>query len=57
MQLLLSGGTGFFGKALLRFWASPENAALRPARAFIISRDPSKFLRQYPEFEALTWIE
>lgn len=54
---LVSGGTGFFGKALLRFWARPENAALRPARAFIISRDPSKFLRQHPEFKALTWIE
>lgn len=57
MQLLLSGGTGFFGKALLRFWARPENAALRPARAVIVSRDPSRLLQQYPQFEALKWIE
>ena len=57
MQLLISGGTGFFGKALLRFWVRPENAALRPARAFIISRYPPRFLQQHPEFESLTWIE
>jgi len=57
MRVFLSGGTGFFGKALLRLWASPEYAALKPARAYIISRDPSRFLRQCPEFEAFTWIE
>jgi UDP-glucuronate decarboxylase len=57
MQLLLSGGTGFFGKALLRFWTSPENAALRPDRAFIVSRSPARFLRAHPEFESLHWIE
>lgn len=57
MRALVSGGTGFFGKALLRFYARPENATLRPARAFIISRDSSRFLQQHPEFKALTWIE
>ena len=57
MRLLLSGGTGFFGKALLRFWSKPENAEHRPTHVTIVSRNPPRFLQLNPEFAALSWIE
>jgi UDP-glucuronate decarboxylase len=54
--LLVSGGTGFFGKALLRFWLSPKGKALRPSSAIILSRSPDRFLQAYPEFLDENWI-
>jgi dTDP-glucose 4,6-dehydratase len=54
--LLISGGTGFFGKALLRFWLSPKGEAHRPSSAIILSRSPDRFLETYPEFLEANWI-
>ena len=44
MNLFLTGGTGFFGKALLRHWKST-----RPSfnKIFILSRNPESFLKAY----------
>lgn len=52
MALLLTGGTGFFGKALLRHW----QAALAPPRVTVLSRKPESFLARHPEFAALPWL-
>jgi len=52
MKLLLTGGTGFFGKALLRHW----QAAPASLRVTALSRDPEAFLTCHPEFAALPWL-
>jgi len=48
MHLLLTGGTGFFGKALLRHL----QAAFIPtdASVVVLSRNPAPFLAAFPEF-------
>ena len=48
MQLLLTGGTGFFGKALLRHLLANSLAA--DTSVVVLSRNPSSFLAAYPEF-------
>ena len=52
MNMLLTGGTGFFGKALLRHW---QAAPVAP-RVTVLSRDPEGFLASHPEFAALPWL-
>lgn len=52
MKLLLTGGTGFFGKALLRHW----QAASAAPHVTVLSRDPAGFLAQHPEFAGLPWL-
>jgi len=44
MNLFITGGTGFFGKALLRHWNST-----RPSfkKIFILSRNPESFLKEH----------
>lgn len=44
MKLLLTGGTGFFGKALLRYWQQQPAADV-----CILSRDPERFRAAYPD--------
>ena len=53
MNLLLTGGTGFFGKALLRHWQAAPTAP----RVTVLSRNPEGFLAQHPEFAALPWLD
>ena len=50
MKLFLTGGTGFFGKALLRHHLSSADH-LAPQIA-ILSRHPEQFLAAYPEFSS-----
>lgn len=45
---LLTGGTGFFGKALLRLYLSFKNTAV--SQIAVLSRNPEQFLAEYPEF-------
>jgi len=48
VKLFLTGGTGFFGKALLRHHLSlGKSAALQLS---VLSRNPQQFLAEYPEF-------
>lgn len=55
MNVLLTGGTGFFGKALLRRWlaASVDNQV---PSVMVLSRDPEGFLTRYPEFAHRPWL-
>lgn len=49
-KIFLTGGTGFFGKSILDML----KAGFRKDSEFVIlSRDPEKFLREYPEYAEL----
>lgn len=48
MRILLTGGTGFFGRALLRNWL--DNHSLADDCVMVLSRNPEKFLSCFPEF-------
>jgi len=47
-RILLTGGTGFFGRALLRHFLSFGMAS--NTSVCVLSRDPQRFLNTYPEF-------
>jgi len=53
---LLSGGSGFFGKALLGYWLSDHGKQHRPRSVIILSRSPHRFLKEHPEFDEVCWI-
>lgn len=55
-HLFLTGGTGFFGKALLRHWAEMERKGLAPADVTLLSRDPDRFAEQHPSLVAHRWL-
>lgn len=50
-RLLLTGGTGFFGRAILRHLVA--TGTLSHHTVVVLSRDPKSFLTAYPEFDAL----
>jgi len=56
MNLLLTGGTGFFGKALLRYWTAlaAQGSPVHPVT--VLSRSPRVFLDRCPEFAGHDWL-
>ena len=48
MKLLMTGGTGFFGKALLRHLLN--DGLPNEISVVVLSRSPGRFLSSYPEF-------
>lgn len=55
-HLLLTGGTGFFGKALLGHWMA-QNGRCRPSEMVTaLSRDPTAFTNNHREFANLPWL-
>lgn len=57
ISVLLTGGTGFFGRAILAYCNSGINSNIRLS---ILSRDPAGFLSRYPQFtqqENLTFLQ
>lgn len=57
MNVLLTGGTGFFGRALLRHWLARAQSGEQVPKVTVLSRSPHSFLAQYPEFEGLAWLK
>lgn len=55
-QLLVTGGTGFFGSWLLRLFDWANEALGCQLRVTILSRDPEAFLRRRPEFKELPFL-
>jgi dTDP-glucose 4,6-dehydratase len=55
-SILLTGGTGFFGKALLRHWLRSDRAQEPQAHVTLLSRDPQRFAAQNPELVAAHWL-
>lgn len=58
MNLLITGGTGFFGRALIRHLESERitHGSLPFDQITILSRSPDKFRLSYPELSNLPWI-
>jgi dTDP-glucose 4,6-dehydratase len=56
MKLLLTGGTGFFGKSLLRHWLAQQQAGIAVPEICVLSRNPENFLAANPEFGTLGWL-
>ncbi|CRI56023.1 NAD-dependent epimerase/dehydratase family protein [Pseudomonas sp. CCOS 191] len=56
MNVLLTGGTGFFGRALLRHWQVCADAGAQVPRVTVLSRMPYAFLERYPEFAGQPWL-
>ena len=54
MRLLLTGGTGFFGKAILRRFSTLGN--LENTEVTILSRNPDLFIYHYPDLTSNRWI-
>ena len=50
-KIFLTGGTGFFGKSIL---AALKNGILPHTEFVILSRDPERFAKQYPELTGLS---
>jgi UDP-glucuronate decarboxylase len=56
-RLLLTGGTGFFGKALLRYWHRLEkDGRFAPPGVTILSRDPARFRHEQPDLCSAPWL-
>jgi len=58
MNLLITGGTGFFGRSLIRYLESERisHGYLPYAHITILSRDPARFHTKYPQLASLSWI-
>lgn len=55
-RLLVTGGTGFFGRALLRFLRDREQAGGVVPQVMVISRAPRVFLDRFPVFRDCRWL-
>lgn len=55
-NVLLTGGTGFFGKALLRHWQASIAMGRHTPLVTVLSRDPQNFLARYSEFQGQPWL-
>ncbi len=56
-HILLTGGTGFFGKALLRFFCNQDCSTTDRPTVTILSRCRASFATSYPEFVNQPWLE
>ena len=54
--LLFTGGTGFFGKSLLKFWAQKSVNEFTFDQVVILSRNPNRFQNKYPWVKNLNWL-
>ena len=55
-SILLTGGTGFFGRAILRFLIDAESKNIAPPYVTLLTRSPRAFIELYPEFGQIDWI-
>ena len=58
MNLLITGGTGFFGRALIKYFEAERlsSGALPFEQITILSRSPEKFSLNYPALYNIAWI-
>lgn len=55
MRIFMTGGTGFFGKSLIRYWEK-SNKHKSPCTVCVMTRDPASFLSKHSEFAKLPWL-
>jgi dTDP-glucose 4,6-dehydratase len=56
-HILLTGGTGFFGKALLRHWQQQVHEGIFMERVTLLSRNPELFVVNNPDLVNHSWLE
>jgi dTDP-glucose 4,6-dehydratase len=56
-RIFITGGTGFFGRALLRYLCHQSESGHPTPEITLLSRAPQVFLNAYPEFGALNWLQ
>jgi dTDP-glucose 4,6-dehydratase len=56
-RIFLTGGTGFFGRALLRKWLGQCQLGLALPSVTVLTRSSASFLADYPEFSGLSWLK
>lgn len=55
-NLLITGGTGFFGRSILRSLIKSASKDKNGPTIKVLSRSPETFLRKYPEFDGYKWL-
>jgi UDP-glucuronate decarboxylase len=55
-RIFITGGTGFFGKWLLRTIADLNESQGAGCEVTVLSRDPGGFLSNNPQYAALRWL-
>jgi dTDP-glucose 4,6-dehydratase len=58
ISIFVAGGTGFFGRALLRKWISSTNKETNVStpKVTVLTRNPATFSVQFPELATLDWV-
>lgn len=57
MKLLLTGGTGFFGKAILGHLLKLSLKGIAVPDVTVLSRSPENFIRHNPTYAKLQWLK
>ena len=55
-KIMVTGGTGFFGRALLRYWMDQAGDHNHYAEVTVLTRSPQDFVASYPEFNNQPWL-
>jgi len=55
-HILLTGGTGFFGRALLRHWHAKARSGCAVPQVTVLSRNPNAFAGRYPLLAQGSWL-
>lgn len=55
-SLYMTGGTGFFGRALLRHWLRLFGEGAAVPSVTVLTRSPQTFLGRYPDFQGQPWL-
>jgi dTDP-glucose 4,6-dehydratase len=55
-NILVTGGTGFFGKALLRYWSDMANYGQHVPNVTLLSRHPDRFASHHPMLSTLSSV-
>ena len=56
IKLFITGGTGSFGRTLLRYWESQYLSGAEVPSVTVLSRYPEKFIKRFPEFHGREWL-
>ena len=56
IRIFITGGTGSFGRALLRYWIKQHSMGASAPLVTVLSRSPQAFLEQFPEFQEQPWL-
>jgi dTDP-glucose 4,6-dehydratase len=57
MRILITGGTGFFGRSILRYLAQRLKSNIDFVKhVYVLTRDVKKFLSAHPEFGHYSWL-